>query len=179
VRTRLAGAIASAQSELTGEPIRWVRLEIVHLTLRFLGGTAPATLERVRQAALERSPSWRRFDLRVGGLGCFPDSHRPRVIWAGAADDSGTLAGIAEDLERMAREFGFPAEQRSFSAHLTIGRVKGRLSAESGRRLAEVVQRSQGESYGSVPVGAIHLLTSELRPDGPVYARMARLDLAE
>jgi 2'-5' RNA ligase len=178
VRTRLARAIASAQSALADEPIRWVRLEILHLTLRFLGETAPATLERVRQAASERSPSWKRFELRVGGLGCFPDCHRPRVIWAGAADDSGTLVGIAEDLEHIAREFGFPAEQRPFAAHLTIGRVKDRLSADGGRRLAEVVLQSQGEAYGSVEVGAIELLGSDLRPGGPIYTRLATLDLA-
>jgi 2'-5' RNA ligase len=100
------------------------------------------------------------------------------VIWAGAADDSGTLAGIAEDLERIAREFGFPPEQRPFAAHLTIGRVKDRLSADGGRRLAEVVLQSQGEAYGSVAVGAIELLRTELRPGGPIYTRLGTLDLA-
>jgi 2'-5' RNA ligase len=154
-----------------------VRLEILHLTLRFLGETAPATLERVRQAASERSSSWKRFDLRVSGLGCFPDCQRPRVIWAGAADDSGTLAVIAEDLERIARECGFPAEKRPFTGHLTIGRVKDRLSAEGGQRLGKVVLRSQDESYGSVSVAAIELLKSDLRPDGPIYTRLSTLDL--
>ena len=170
--------MASAQSILTDEPIRWVRVEILHLTLRFLGEAAQATLDRVRQAADERARSWKTFDLQVGGLGCFPDSHRPRVIWAGAGDDSGTLAAIAADLEEIARHFGFPAEQRPFSAHLTIGRVKDRLSAEGSRRVAEVVLRSEGESYGTVPVRAIELLKSDLRPSGPVYARMAMLALS-
>ena len=170
--------MASAQSALADEPIRWVRVEILHLTLRFLGEAAPAALDRVRQEADERAMSWKTFDLHVGGLGCFPESQRPRVIWAGAGDDSGRLAAIAADLEQIARQFGFPAEQRPFSAHLTIGRVKDRLSAEGSRRLTEVVLRSEGESYGTVPVHAIELLKSDLRPSGPVYARMATLALS-
>jgi 2'-5' RNA ligase len=171
--------MASAQAVLADEPIRWVQVEILHLTLRFLGETAPATLDRVRQAAAECAASWRAFDLQVRGLGCFPDSQRPRVIWAGASDDSGALAAVAMDLERIARQVGFPAEQRRFSAHLTIGRVRDRLSAEGSRRLAELIRRSGSESYGTVPVREIELLKSDLRPSGPIYSRLATLALSE
>jgi 2'-5' RNA ligase len=170
--------MAEARSLLADEPIRWVKVEILHLTLRFLGETAPATLDRVRLAAGERAAAWRTFDLEVQGLGCFPDSRRPRVIWAGAHDASGALAVIAEELERIARQGGLPSEQRPFSAHLTIGRVKEPLSAEGGRRLAELIRQSASEPFGTVPVRAIELLKSDLRPTGPVYSRLATLALS-
>lgn len=167
----------SAQTALAGEPIRWARVGILHLTLRFLGETTPAALNRVQEAAVARGGSWRPFDLQLRGLGCFPDSQRPRVVWAGAVDDSGMLALMAEDLEAIATEAGFPAEKRPFSAHLTVGRVKDRLSVEGIRRLDQVIRESLGESYGTVPVHAIGLLKSDLRPSGPVYTRIAAVDL--
>jgi len=170
--------MAAAQSRLADEPIRWVRVEILHLTLRFLGETESATLDRVRLAAGERAAAWRTFDLEVHGLGCFPDRQRPRVIWAGGRDASGALAVIAEDLEHVARDAGFPPEPRRFSAHLTIGRVKERMSAEGSRRLADLIDRSASEPFGSVPVRAIEILKSDLRPSGPVYSRLATLLLS-
>lgn len=177
VRGRIARVLSSARALLADEPVRWVRLEILHLTLRFLGETAPVTLEQVRQAASESAASWRPFELEVKGLGCFPDPRRPRVIWVGANDASGELQTIAEDLERIAREAGFAAEERPFSPHLTVGRIKDRLSSEGGRRLAEFLDRSASEILGIVPVQSIDLLKSDLKPPGPSYTRLARLAL--
>jgi 2'-5' RNA ligase len=177
VRFRLGEAAAEAKVLLAGEPIRWVRTEILHLTLRFLGETAPDVLDRVRRGAEECGSAWRSFDLLVQGLGCFPDDRRPRVIWAGAADESGSLAMISEDLERVARTAGFPPELRPFSAHLTLGRIKDRLSPEGGMRLADLVRRAGSEVYGTVPVRAVELLKSDLRPTGPVYTRLATIAL--
>jgi 2'-5' RNA ligase len=174
VRFRLGEAAAEAKVLLAGEPIRWVRTEILHLTLRFLGETAPDVLDRVRRGAEECGSAWRSFDLLVQGLGCFPDDRRPRVIWAGAADESGSLARISEDLERVART---RRGLRPFSAHLTLGRIKEHLSPEGGMRLADLVRRAGSDLYGTVPVRAVELLKSDLRPTGPVYTRLATIAL--
>jgi 2'-5' RNA ligase len=179
VRARLARAVSSAESLMAGEPVRWVRRETLHLTLRFLGETPQATLDRVQQAAEERSRSWPAFDLEVRGVGCFPDERRPRVIWAGANEPSGALQTVAEDLEQLARAFGYPAEERAFSAHLTVGRVRDRLSPAGLRRLTDWIQRSASESYGTFAVGSVELLKSDLRPGGPVYTRVATFPLHE
>lgn len=178
VRSRLGEAAAAAHELLAGEPIRWVRTDILHLTLRFLGETSPAALAQVRQGAEDCASAWRSFDLVVQGLGCFPDNHRPRVIWAGAAEESGALETISRDLERIARLAGFPPESRPFSAHLTLGRIKDRLSPEGGKRLANLVGRGKSTVYGTVPVRAVELLKSDLRPTGPVYTPLATIALA-
>jgi 2'-5' RNA ligase len=164
---------------LAGEPIRWVRRETLHLTLRFLGETPQSTLDRVQHAAQERSGSWHAFALDIRGVGCFPDARRPRVIWAGAYDASGALQAVAGDLELLARSFGYPAEERPFSAHLTVGRAKDRLSPVGLRRLTDWIQRSDSESFGTFPVESIDLLKSDLRPSGPVYTRVATFLLHE
>jgi 2'-5' RNA ligase len=173
----LAQAIASAQAELAGEPIRWVQAETLHLTLRFLGETAPPILDRMRDAAATIAARCRSFDLEVRGLGCFPEPRRPRIVWAGAQDESGSLLALAEALEALARRHGWAAERRPFSAHLTLGRVKDAVSEQGSRRLEALLERSRTDSYGIVPVGEIQLVRSDLRPAGPVYTRLAALAL--
>jgi 2'-5' RNA ligase len=177
VRARLAQAIASARSNFDGEPIRWVHAETLHLTLRFRGEAQPSTLEQLRRAAEERRAVWPAFSFEVRGLGCFPEARRPRVLWAGAVEPSGALGKIAADLEQLARAFGFPAEDRGFSAHLTIGRVKDRLSAEGLLRLSEWLQQSHSASFGTVPVESVELFKSDLKPSGPVYTRLGAFGL--
>lgn len=179
VRQRLAARQASARALLGQEPVRWVAAETLHLTLRFLGETPASLLEQVRQAASERAAAWAAFDLQVRGMGCFPDAHRPRVIWVGASDDSGGLAAIAEDLEQIARRLGFPPEARPFSPHLTVARVRDRLSPEGGRRLVSVLEQASAEDFGRVPVRSVDLMKSQLTPSGPIYSRLAGLELGQ
>jgi 2'-5' RNA ligase len=101
------------------------------------------------------------------------------VIWAGAADESGRLAAVAHDLEMIARDCGLPAEARPFSPHLTLGRVRDRLSAEGGKRLAGWLGEAASAEYGEVSVRSVELYRSDLRPAGPVYTRLASLALGE
>ncbi len=161
-----------------GEPIRWVRPQSLHLTLRFLGETAATRLDLIRQEAEASARSWPPFDLHLAGLGCFPDSRRPRIVWVGAYDESGSLQTIARDLEQLARRAGFSPEERAFSAHLTIGRVKDRLSPDGVRRFASVIAGSSALDFGSLRVGSVDLMRSELKPAGPVYSPIATFALA-
>ncbi len=177
MREKIAQAVRSAGPALAGEPIRWVRPETIHLTLRFLGETTTARLDSIRQNAEVNARSWAPFDLHLAGLGCFPDVRRPRIVWIAAGDDSGSLPTIVRDLEQLARRAGFPPEERAFSAHLTIGRVKDRLSADGARRFASYLGDSSGMEFGSVPVETVDLMRSELKPAGPVYSMIAALAL--
>ncbi len=177
MREKIAQALRSAGAALAGEPIRWVRPDTIHLTLRFLGETTMARLDSIRQEAEASARSWAPFDLHLAGLGCFPDLRRPRIVWVAAGDESGSLQAIVRDLEQLARRAGFPPEERAFSAHLTIGRVKDRLSPDGSRRFASYLEDSSGMEFGSVRVEAVDLMRSELKPTGPVYSLIAALAL--
>jgi 2'-5' RNA ligase len=177
MRERIAQVERSAGPALSGEPIHWTRPETIHLTLRFLGETTAARLDSVRQGAEARARSWASFDLHVAGLGCFPDIRRPRIIWVGASDESGSLEAIVRDLEQLARAAGFSPEERAFSAHLTIGRVRERLSPDGARRFASYLGGSSMMDFGSIHVESVDLMRSELKPAGPVYSMIAELAL--
>jgi 2'-5' RNA ligase len=116
--------------------VRWVRLDGLHLTLRFLGPTVearvPAVVDAVRRAAAAHTP----FELRIDGGGAFPDAVRPRALWLGVSQGAPGLAELAADLDGALAEAGWPPNDRPLRPHLTLARSDGVPgAAEVGRRL--------------------------------------------
>jgi 2'-5' RNA ligase len=142
--------------------VRWVSPENMHLTLRFLGDTAADKLPLIADTLDKICADFQPFNLHLDTLGCFPNRIRPRVIWAGLGGDLKTLNSIQHRIEKAIQTMGWPAENRPFQAHLTIGRVKDQ--AEAGRLAWE-----QPLEKNLVQVSAVHLIESQLRPNGPVY----------
>ena len=177
MRARIAQVQQAAGSILADEPVRWVRPETVHLTLRFLGETPSARLDPLLRSTEASARSWSPFDLHMHGMGCFPDLRRPRIVWIGASDSIGSLLSIAQELERIVRMEGFAPEQRSFSPHLTVARVKDRLSAEGAQRFGSFLRDSCKVDFGSMRVESVDLMRSDLKPTGPVYSLIAALAL--
>jgi len=102
------------------------------------------------------------FTLRLAEAGCFPNTRRPRVVWVGLGGDEAALGSLVAALEAALRPLGWPPEDRPFRAHLTLGRVKD-VHAALGIDWSAVVPPLE------LPVIAIHLIESQLRPDGAVY----------
>ena len=96
-----------------------------HLTLAFLGEVDHADLASVCRAVAEASAPFSPFELRIRGLGAFPDPARPRVVWAGIEGDLETLGALQRALVSGLSKAGYrPADDR-FHPHVTLGRVKG------------------------------------------------------
>lgn len=142
--------------------VRWVQPHLLHLTLRFLGDTAvaqiPLLIAMLDQVAARHAP----FTLHLAELGCFPNRQRPRVIWAGLQGELAAAQALQADIERAVQALGWAAEEKPFRAHLTLGRVK------DGRLLRGVVWGAEVQEL-AVPVTAVHLSESQLRPSGPIY----------
>ena len=142
--------------------VRWVRPEQMHLTLRFLGDTPAGKLPALADALDTLAAGHAPFTLRLTDVGCFPNTRRPRVVWVGLGGEEQKLLAMVAALEAALRPLGWPAEDRPFRAHLTLGRVKD-------------VQAAQGIDWTTtvpaltVPVAAVHLIESQLRPEGSVY----------
>jgi 2'-5' RNA ligase len=135
-----AVAGASIDERTYGQP-RWVRVEGLHLTLRFLGATPderqPALAGALEAAALGVAP----FRVVLSGGGAFPDAHRPRVLWIGIGEGVTELAGLARRLEEQLAPIGWPPEGRPFAPHLTLARTDGVPGADGrARRLAELAE---------------------------------------
>ena len=130
------------REQVAPRSVRWVRPEAIHLTLKFLGdtpaGEGGGSQGCACQAAAQVSP----FRFTVGGLGCFPNTRRPRVVWVGLQEPTGALARLRDAVEAQVAPLGFPTETRPFRPHLTLGRVQRHASKSEVSEIGEVVVTS-------------------------------------
>ncbi len=151
--------------------LRWVDAHKIHLTLKFLGDISEQQSKEISDSLRRVAQPHAPFDFAVGGLGIFPNERKPRVLWVGIrAPDA--LVSLYRALENELAGLGFPREDRPFSPHLTLGRVSRNAAAHELRAMVELLRREQVGELGVVPVQAVHLYRSELRPAGPVYTRL-------
>lgn len=154
----------------TGAAVKWVAGHQFHFTLKFLGEIEAARVAACG-AALERAAAGvRTFRLEVHGLGHFG----PRVIWAGVREGAEALSALAARVDREMEKDGFPREQRRFSPHLTLGRVR-----EGGwtPALGEAIRAAQDRPFGAYTVREVYLMRSELTREGPIYTSLSAVSL--
>lgn len=142
--------------------VRWVRPEQIHLTLRFLGDTPTSKVAAIGAVMDALATDTAPLALRLDGVGCFPNARRPRVIWVGLAGDEAPLAELRGALDARLAGLGFPPDDKPFRAHLTLGRVRDDRAVQGVEWAADVPPLA-------VPVTAIYLIESQLRPEGPIY----------
>lgn len=135
-RLRLFAAVAVPHDTLAAlaavvEPIkpawpgaRWINLADQHVTLKFLGWTDADSLARVVGAVRKVARSHDPADVSLDALGAFPTERRPRVLWVGLRDPARLLSKLARALDEALAPLGFPAEERGFTPHLTLARIK-------------------------------------------------------
>jgi len=143
----------------------------LHCTLKFLGDTAPDTAAQLGPAMIAAVADVAAFRAELIGIGAFPDTQRPNVIWAGLQADP--LTNLFERIEAVATGFGYRPEQRPFNAHVTLARVKHRPPL----RLAELMQEHAGTKWGAFEVNSVELFKSTPTPAGSRYDVLATAPL--
>jgi RNA 2',3'-cyclic 3'-phosphodiesterase len=157
-----------------GATARWSRPEGMHVTLKFIGhvdfpklGAIRATLATVRSTAS--------VQMRVRGVGFFPDERRPRVLWCGI-DASANLAPLAAEIERRLEPLGIPREDREFTPHLTLARLK---ESRGDDRLVRAAQELKSRDFGSALADEFHLFESFTKPSGAEYKKIESYPFAK
>jgi 2'-5' RNA ligase len=176
VRTRAVAIAESARPALDRTlSIRWIPPQNLHVTLWFFG----EVLERVSADILKAidapfvEPS---FDLHLAGLGAFPQSGIPRVLWLGVRTGGDSVTRLHAELAVRLHQLGLEPEPRPLSPHLTLARVKG---VRSGARLREAraLWRDFPADAGTCRVCALTLFRSRLSPKGAAYEPLLRVPL--
>ena len=156
--------------------LRWVRPRNSHLTLKFLGEILPDTVASIGAAMQDAAQGRQPMELFVQGLGLFPGIRKPRVLWAGLGGMVDRLVQMQSRLEEVLEPLGFDRELRPFLAHLTLGRIKGRID---GRRLLQAIQDAGQFAPAAFQARELVLLQSELRPQGARYTALIRQALGD
>jgi 2'-5' RNA ligase len=159
------------QAKLSPLPIKWVPINNIHITIKFLGDVSAANLNVLTDILASEASRHPSFTLGCGGLGAFPNVHRPRIIWIGiqAPED---LILLQKGIETGVNELGYPPEDRPFSPHLTLARISNNATPEMVKQIGNALVGHQVESMGSFNLTSIHVYHSELKPSGAVYTRL-------
>jgi 2'-5' RNA ligase len=146
-------------------------MQNMHLTLKFLGDISPANVEMLSQMLRAEADLFPCFDLHLNGLGSFPNLKRPRVLYIGIQAPA-TLEALQRGIDSASRRLGYESEERGFSAHLTIGRVKPTITPTEQQTVRRALEAARIDSLGTARVDSVHLFKSELKPTGSVYTRL-------
>jgi RNA 2',3'-cyclic 3'-phosphodiesterase len=152
---------------------RWVRLEGVHITLKFIGEVPTEKAQKIRQV-LGELPSFGPIQLRFAGLGFFPSARHPRVFWAGVEADP-KLAELAAAIETKLEPLGIAPEKRAFHPHLTLARFE---SPQGTQALSAAVESLGTPEFGSETFTEFHLYQSVLKRSGAEYTRLVTYTLS-
>ncbi|MGK0549204.1 MAG: RNA 2',3'-cyclic phosphodiesterase [Pyrobaculum sp.] len=148
-----------------GLDIKLVERENLHITLRFLGEIPQQRVNDVIRAL--STVKFAKFEMRLADLGVFPDLSRPRVLWVGVSQGAEALANLANAIRAAVDKYAEHEEEREFTPHLTIGRIK---SSRNVDRLGDLIRRYKGVEFGVVVVDKVKLKRSVLTPRGPIYS---------
>ncbi len=145
--------------------VKWVEMENIHITLKFLGKTPETLLPRIRKSLSTIALSYEPFYIKIYDIGMFPNRRYPRIIWIGV-EDSEIVKRLQKDIEDSMESLGYQREDKEFHPHLTIGRVR---SQKGMANLINQLDTFKGKNLGSIEVNNIKLMRSELRPTGAKY----------
>ncbi len=157
----------------TGAQVKWVEPDNLHVTLLFLGEVGERDLVGVCRAVTQTCSRQSPFSLSLEGVGCFPNTRRPRVVWAGIGEGGQELCDLHDALEPPLQELGcYRREERQFTPHITLGRVKN--DEEANEDLVKSLEKLKKWKGGVMQAREVLVMSSELTPKGPVYAVMSR-----
>jgi len=163
----LVQQLRAISSQAGDERPRWVRPENLHVTLKFIGQTAPEKLNSLR-SALSAVHADRPVEINFQGLGFFPNEKHVRVLWAGL-QASANLPSLAGGIDRALATHGIPRETRAFEPHLTLARFE---PPGLNQKLQAAIQQNAGREFGSFQTREFHLIESKTKPSGAEYTRL-------
>jgi 2'-5' RNA ligase len=178
----LTQALAGVQEKLKGElhrlrprvRLQWVRPDSVHLTLKFLGAIEQSQVGIIVQALESVTREHVPFSVDVKGFGVFPDLRSPRVLWMGLSGSIDRLIRLAGSIDAALIPFGFQAERKPYSPHLTMARVKEQSHA-IGEALAESGVMRECACLGILSIQSVALMQSVPSPSGSIYSCLGRV----
>jgi 2'-5' RNA ligase len=154
------------------EAIKWVGQENLHVTLLFLGEVDDRELVNVCRAVKGVAEGFPSFPIEIGHVGGFPNLRRPRTLWVGIEEGKDEAIRLHDQIEdALIRQGAYRREEREFTPHVTLGRVR---SGEVTPALAAKLTQESGWTGGRQRTTEVHVMGSELGPEGPTYTILSR-----
>jgi 2'-5' RNA ligase len=156
------------QEKLLNTPVRWVDVQKLHLTLKFLGDISKENIGMVEKILLSEGAKRPVMEIGIGGIGAFPKMRHPRVIWIGVEAPQ-DLFDLRRGIEDGVARLGYNYDKYEFTPHLTLGRISRKASARDVRTVGNELHDFQVGFIGVARIEAVHLYRSDLSTDGARY----------
>jgi len=157
--------------------VKWVNLQGIHLTLKFLGNIAADRISDITRVMEEAAQGIPPFRLEVKELGAFPNLRRVQVVWVGVNGEVDKLGRLQQRIESNLVRLGFAPESRPFTPHLTLARLRDRASLDERQRFGQLIASTKFEATYIIKVDAINLMRSQLTREGAIYSRISSVQL--
>ncbi|MFY9153383.1 MAG: RNA 2',3'-cyclic phosphodiesterase [Prolixibacteraceae bacterium] len=145
--------------------LKWSSPDNWHVTLIFLGSTPESAIPLLQNLIENSFAALPAFQTELCGVGVFPNSDHPKVLWLGIQDVSSLMASYSKLLELL-QENGFPLENKPLKPHLTLGRIK---NATNFSAFYSVINKFDKTNFGTVSIDKVILYESISTSEGPVY----------
>jgi 2'-5' RNA ligase len=165
--------INDCRETMQGEKMTWVNPEKMHLTLKFLGDTAEDEIPLIIRELQVSLSEYHAFSVKLKGIGVFRNMHDPRVLWVGM-EAYQELSAMRDELEEVLERLGYKKEDKAFSPHLTLARIKYIRRKEN---LTGLLSRYKEQDLQELPVQEIIYYESILKPEGPEYTVLSKIPL--
>ena len=152
--------------------VRWVDPQNIHVTLKFLGDVDSDRVDEINMAIDEATQGMSPFHLELKDLGVFPNLNRVNIIWVDAKGDLDKLTDLQKQIESNMEQLGFAREDRDFTPHLTIGRVRDYVSPDDRKKIGQVLSQTAFASAQVITVNSVNLMKSQLTNTGAIYTRL-------
>jgi RNA 2',3'-cyclic 3'-phosphodiesterase len=169
----LIQTIDDLKNKLSGEPVKWVESDRLHLTLKFLGDTLPSQVDEIGEELNQVSKQFSSFSFELEGLGFFKNREKPRVLFANIKEGE-VLQLLAAEIDNRLSTFGFEPEKRPFKPHLTLARIK---FLKNKKAFYQAVEKYRETLFQSVNIYELIFYRSILRPEGPEYLSINKFKL--
>jgi 2'-5' RNA ligase len=154
--------------------VNWSPPANLHITTKFIGHWPDERVGELQSRLSEGVPPRPPIPVHIREVGFFPNAKSPRVFWCGI--EAPGLAELAADTDRVTSALGIESENRPFSAHLTLARIKERLNLGP---LRDAIAALPSTDFGRFDATSFYLYRSDLRPSGSVYTRLAEFRFAK
>lgn len=171
ISAAVRGKLTEIQARLkqTGATVGWVAPANIHLTILFLGTVFKSQASTLAAATDKIASVYQPCTLEVKGIGYFGRPQSPRVIWAGLTGDMQSLLALQIEIAAAAKKTGIYTDDKPFNLHLTIGRVR---SSRQAQELLHAIEPDRDTAFGPLEIKSMHLMKSDLTPQGPIYTTL-------
>lgn len=166
-------SVADLRFRLRHDDIVWVRPELCHLTLRFLGATPPQWIPEIKKTIVDSYADSESVTLTINKIGVFGSRYHPEVLWLGFGDFS-PFKALFEKIEPKLQAIGFAPNYGNFVPHITLGRIK-RLHDK--HKFWDSVEQFPKDFSQKLEIVTLNLYQSFLHKDGPEYKILSSFNL--